>query len=92
MFPEPLKGVLVSQDHNKEKAEACFKDFGFKVLVTGSHCLGGFISNEAKQRKWVEEKAQTWIHGCLKCPRWQGDTRKLQVLDSKNVSSRNGNS
>jgi ribosomal protein L37E len=56
-FPEPSKSVLIAQDHNKEKAEACFEDFGFKVL-TGSCCFGGFgISNKAKQRKWGKEKA-----------------------------------
>jgi hypothetical protein len=44
------------EEHNKEKAEACFKDSDWKV-VTGCRCLGGFIGDKAEQREWVEEKA-----------------------------------
>jgi hypothetical protein len=57
-FPEPSKSVLIVEEHNKEKAEAYFKDSDWKV-VTGCQCLGGFIGDKAEQREWVEEKAQT---------------------------------
>jgi hypothetical protein len=42
------QSILVAQDHNEAKANACFKDFGLE-FVTGSCFLGGFIGNEADQ-------------------------------------------
>jgi hypothetical protein len=57
-FPEPSKSILIVEEHNKEKAEACFKDSDWKV-VTECRCLVGLIGNKAEQREWVEEKAQT---------------------------------
>jgi hypothetical protein len=63
-FPEPSKSILMVEEHNEEKADACFKDSDWKV-VTGCRCLGGFIGDKAEQRKWVEEKAQTWADGVL---------------------------
>ncbi len=63
-FPEPSKSILIVQEHNKEKAEAYFNDFGFEV-VTGGRYLGGFIGKKAAQRKWVEGKDQDWADGAL---------------------------
>jgi len=63
-FPEPSKSILIVKEHNKERAEVCFADFGFKV-VTGSRYLGGFIGDKAEQREWVEEKATTWAAGVI---------------------------
>jgi hypothetical protein len=64
-FPGPSKSILILvEEHNKEKPEACFKDSDWKV-VTGCRCLGGFVGDKAEQREWVEEKAQTWADGVL---------------------------
>ena len=51
-----FKNILSVQEHNTEKAEACFKVFILKVM-TGSHYLGGCIGGKAEQREWDEEKA-----------------------------------
>jgi hypothetical protein len=58
------KSILIVEEHNKEKAEAYFKDSDWKV-VTGCRHLGAFIGDKAEQREWVEEKAQTWADGVL---------------------------
>jgi hypothetical protein len=62
---QPLKSILVAQDHNEEKDQASFKDFGLKVVTESRH-LGGFIGDKAEQGKWVKEKAQAWAEGVLK--------------------------
>jgi hypothetical protein len=46
--------------------------------VTGSHCLGGFIGDKAKQREWVEKKAQTWADGFFELSKVVG-RRHLQA-------------
>jgi hypothetical protein len=58
-FPEPSKSILVVQEHNREKAKAEFRDYGFKI-VTGTHYLGGFIGEAAAQKTWLEAKTKDW--------------------------------
>jgi hypothetical protein len=70
-FPEPSKSILIVRNHNKEKAEVCFKDSGFKV-VTGSRYLGGFIGDKAEQREWVLKKVQAWAAGVLELSKVAG--------------------
>jgi hypothetical protein len=69
------------EEHNKEKAEAYFKDSDWKV-VTGCRHLGGFVGDKAEQHEWVEEKAQTWADGVVvgRCPQaaYAGLQKSLQ--------------
>jgi hypothetical protein len=92
-FPEPSKSVLIVEEHNKEKAEAYFRDSDWKV-VTGCRCLGGFVGDKAEQREWVEEKAQTWADGMLELSKVVGRHPQaahagLQIPFSKNGNSSN---
>ena len=57
IFPEASKSIIIMQEHNREKAKACFEAFGL-IVVIGSRYLGGFIGDKAaEQREWVKEKA-----------------------------------
>jgi hypothetical protein len=56
-FPEPSKSILVVQEHNREKAEAEFHDYSFKIVM-GTRYLGGFIGEADAQQTWVKVKTK----------------------------------
>ena len=84
---------MCRNEHNKEKAEACFEIFGFKV-VTGSRYLGGFIGDKAEQREWVEEKPLVaWADSMLELSKEVGRYRQAAYAGlQKSLQQQNGNS